>query len=193
MNRRSRRVQVRLDAGGLTDVRDEELHAILRGADDIVGRGGRNLLKLILRGSKAKRIRELGLDSSPVHGFFSQLSDEGAMQRIDWTILNGYLSFFYDGRLPLLEFTQKGWEIERENYADELLAGFDELLQQGPPFDMEYLKDRDRQMILLLLDKVEATDRPDYVPLLEAWREIDYKKVRQRISNVIRRLLPQDA
>lgn len=193
MNRKSHRMQVRLDAGDLTDVRDEELHAILRGADDIVGRGGRNLLKLILRGSKAKRVRELGLDSSPVHGFFSQLSDGEVTQRVDWTILNGYLSVFYDGRLPLLEYTQKGWEIERESYADELLAGFDELLNQGPPYDMEYLKDRDRQMILLLLDKVEATDNADYVPLLEAWREIDHKKVRQRISNVIRQLLPHGA
>jgi len=184
---------VRLNAGDLTDVRDEELHAILRGADDIVGRGGRNLLKSLLRGSKAKRVRDLGLDHSPVHGFFSQLSDEEVAQRVDWTILNGYLSVFYDGRLPLLQYTQKGWEIERENYADELLAGFDELLQQGPPFDMEYLKDRDRQMILLLLDKVETTGNADHVPLLEAWREIDYKKVRQRISNVIQQLLPHGA
>jgi hypothetical protein len=193
MNRKSRRVQIRLDAGGLTNLRKEELNAVLRGADDIVGRGGRNLLKLILRGSKAKRVRELGLDNSPVHGFFSQLGDEEVMQRIDWAILNGYLSVFYDGRLPLLEYTQKGWEIERENYADELLSGFDELLRRGPPYDMGYLKDRDRQMILLLLEKVESTGNADYVPLLKAWRETDYKKVRQRISSVIRQLLPHDA
>ena len=88
----------------------------------------------------------------------------------------------------MLVYTQKGWEIERENYADELLAGFDKLIQEGPPFDMEYLKDRDRQMILRLLDKIETSSDIRYVPLLAAWKKIDYKKVQIRIREVIRRL-----
>jgi len=43
-------------------------------------------------------------------------------------------------------------------------------------------------MILLLLDKVEASGRRDFIPLLEAWRAIDYAKVRARITAVIRSL-----
>ena len=103
-------------------------------------------------------------------------------------IVDGYLDFEYDYRLPLLMFTPKGWSIERETYAEELLRGFDEKLEQGPPFKMEYLKDRNRGMILLLLDKVEATGNAGYIPLLEAWAEVDYKKVRARIHQVIRTL-----
>lgn len=53
---------------------------------------------------------------------------------------------------------------------------------------MEYLKDRDREMILLLLDKTEATQDAKYVPVLEAWRKIDYQKVRRRIGQVIHQL-----
>jgi len=43
-------------------------------------------------------------------------------------------------------------------------------------------------MIMLLLDKVEATGDPKYIPLLEAWQQIDYKKVRQRIRQVVNHL-----
>ena len=76
-----------------------------------------------------------------------------------------------------------GGEIERETYAEELLQGFDDLLVAGAePYDMSYLKDRARDMILLLLDKVEATGDRKYIPLLEAWAEFDYKKVRRRIG-----------
>ena len=53
---------------------------------------------------------------------------------------------------------------------------------------MEYLKDRDRGMILLLLDKTAATQDAKYIPLLEAWRNVDYQKVRRRIGQVIHQL-----
>jgi len=192
MSRKPPRVTSNLDARGLKEIPDHELNAILRGADEIVGRGGRTLLKGILRGSQAKAVLEYGLDQSPVHGFFRNLSDDDALARIDWTILNGYLSIDHNGRLPLLTFTQKGWEIERENYAIELLAGFDELIGHGPPYEMEYLMDRNREMILILLDKVADTNDAKYIPLLEAWRKIDYLKVRRRIGHVIDQLMKRN-
>ena len=188
MSRKSRRVPIHLDAKGLSDLPEADLHALLRGADDLIAQGGRTLLKRILRGSKSKDVLARGLDRSPVYGYFKNISDEQTLARIDWAILNGYLRVEHFDRLPLLVYTQKGWEIERENYVDELLAGFDNLIQKGPPFDMEYLKDRDRQMILRLLDKIETAGDERYVPLLEAWKKIDYKKIQFRIHEVIGRL-----
>ena len=188
MSRKFRRVPIHLDAKGLSDLPEADLHAVLRGADDLIAQGGRTLLTRILRGSKSKDVLARGLNRSPVYGYFKNTSDEQTLARIDWVIQNGYLRIEHFDRLPLLVYTQKGWEIERENYADELLAGFDNLIQKGPPYDMEYLKERDRQMILRLLDKVETTGDARYVPLLEAWKKIDYKKVQFRIREVIRRL-----
>jgi len=188
MSRKSRRAPIHLDAKGLSDLPVADLHAVLRGADDLIARGGRTLLKRILRGSKNKDVLARGLDNSPVYGHFKNLSDEEALARIDWTILNGFLRIEHLSRLPVLVYTQIGWEIERENFADELLAGFDNLVQNGPPYDMEYLKDKDRQMILRLLEKIETTLDTQYVPLLAAWKKIDYKKVQIRIREVIRRL-----
>ena len=188
MSRKSRRTPVHLDAKGLTDHSVADLHAVLRGADDLIARGGRTLLTRILRGSRSKDVLARGLDRSPVYGYFKNISDEQTLAKIDWVILNGYLRVEQFDRLPLLVYTQKGWEIERENFAVELLAGFDNLIQEGPPFDMEYLKDRDRQMILIMLDKVETTGDARYVPLLQAWKKTDYKKVQIRIREVVKRL-----
>jgi hypothetical protein len=189
MSRKVRRVPYTLDTKGIANLPHEEIAAILRGADDLIMSGGRSLLVKILKGSRAKKVLELGLDKSPSYGYYAHLKAEEILARVDWTIVNGYLGIEYDYRLPLLVYTDRGWEIERDTYADELLLGFDEVLATGSePYDMEYLKDRARDMILLLLDKVEATGEKKYIPLLEAWAEIDYKKVRQRIGQVIEAL-----
>ena len=189
MSKKVRRVPYTLDDKGIADLPREEIVTILRGADDLILSGGRNLLAKILKGSRDKRLLELGLDASPVYGAFQGLTLAEIMARVDWVILHGYLAIEYDYRLPLLVYTPRGWEIERDTYATELLAGFDDLLASGQAvYDMTYLKDRSRDMILLLLDKVEASGDAKYIPLLEAWAEIDYKKVRSRIRGVIQRL-----
>ncbi|MEO1204049.1 MAG: RQC-minor-1 family DNA-binding protein [Pseudomonadota bacterium] len=188
MSRRSRRVAVKLDARGLRELPEDNLKAVLRGADDLIGQGGRTLLMRILRGSANKDVLDRGLDQSPVYGYFRDLSNEDTLARIDWVILNGYLRIEYDNRLPLLVYTRTGWEIEREQFANELLHGIETALCNGPPYRMEHLKDRDREMIWLLLDKIAATADSRFIPALEAWKWIDYKKVKQRIRQVIQQL-----
>jgi hypothetical protein len=70
-----------------------------------------------------------------------------------------------------------------------LLMIFDKMLEFGQKkYEMLYLDDRDRNMIHMHLDKVQVTHDPRYVPILEAWVEIDYKKVRQQEHNVIKHL-----
>ena len=188
MSRKSHRVPVRLDASGVDTLSKADLAAVLRGADGLIAQGGRTLLMRVLRGSRNKDVLERGLDESPVHGYLKNLTDKETLARIDWTILNGYLRIEYFDRLPLLVYTEKGWLIERETYADELLRRIERQLKDGPPYEMEYLKDRDREMILLLLDKIEATGDSRFVPALRAWKKIDYKKVQRRIGQAIRRL-----
>ena len=188
MSRRVHRVEYRLQPRGVRNLPDEDLRAILRGADPLVMRGGRTLLCKILRGSRAKRVVELGLDRLPVHGYYRGLPEDEVLARIDWTIVQGYLDLRYDYRLPLLVFTPTGWEIEKETYARELVAGFDVLLAAGPPFDMAYLKDRNRGLIMRVLDLVSESGDARYVPLLEAWATADYRKVRERITQVVRGL-----
>ena len=158
-------------------------------ADELIGSGGRSLLVKILKGSHAQEVLRLHLDQCPVYGYFQHLSADEVLARIDRAILDGYLKVVYDNRLPVLVFTDAGWEIEKETFANELLAGFDELLTTSqPPYDMSYLKDRTRTLIWCLLDKIEASENSKYLALLEAWQQIDYKKVKQRIETVVRKI-----
>ena len=164
----------------------DEIKAILRGADDLILRGGRALLVKVLKGSHAKDVLKLGLDKNPLHGFYRALSAEDVLARIDWMILHRYLAIEYDGRMPLLVYAPDGWDIEKDTRSDELLREFDEMIASDVrPFNMEYLRDRTRDMIWLLLVKVEATHNTKYIPVLKAWAEVDYRKVRERIRHVI--------
>lgn len=186
MGKKVRRVPLTLDPGDVEELPFDEIKAILRGADDLIMQGGRTLLSKILKGSREKKVIELGLDASPVYGFYRDLTLSEVKARIDWVILRGYLDIAYDYRLPMLVYTAMGWEIERETYAEELLEGFAQMIESGvTDLDMTYLKDRNRGMILLLLDKVEAARDPSFIPLLEAWKKVDYKKVRKRIREVM--------
>ncbi len=186
MSKRVRKVSVQLDAGDVSELPFDEIKAVLRGADDLIMRGGRNLLAKILKGSRDKKVFELNLDRSPVYGYFHHLTIKEITQKIDWVIINGYLAIEYDYRLPLLVYMPKGWKIEMNTYSDELLQEFNKMLEGGTKhFLMTSLKDKNRELIWMLLDKVGATGDSKYIPLLESWEKVDYKKVRQRINQVI--------
>jgi hypothetical protein len=167
----------------------EDIRAILRAADGLIAAGGRSLLTKILRGSRAKDVLSRSLDQNPAYGIYQKLAEEEVLARIDWTILHGYLRIIYDGRLPVLAYTHDGWDIERATYAEEIIAGFDRLLASGQrPYEMGYLKDRNRELIFHVLEKLEALGDCKYVPVLEDWELVDYKKVREKIRSLIQYL-----
>ncbi len=186
MSKKVIRVSVDLHPQKSGPLSNEEIKVILRGADDLIMEGGRSLLAKILKGSEDKTILEKDLKNNPVYGYYKGLSIYEITSKIDWLIINRYLEIEYSYRLPMLLYGPKGWEIEKDTYTDELLAGFDKLIESGiNNFNMLYLKDRARDMIMLLLDKIQARGDSKYIPILEAWRKIDYKKVRARINSVI--------
>jgi superfamily II DNA helicase RecQ len=188
MGKKVNRVKVELDAGGIKQLSDHEIKTILRGADDLIMSGGRALLAKILAGSKDKKLLELELDTSPVYGAFKGQSQKEILAKIDWMILKRYFSIEYDYRLPLLVFTDKGWEIERETYADELLGKLGKAAANKEYEFVKTLQEQDRGLILLLLDKIEASGKKELVPILLAWKEIAYKKVKVRIDEAINTL-----
>ena len=189
MSRRVSRVKYTLNPKGITNLPFEEIKAILRGADGIIMQGGRTLLAKILKGSREKKILEPKLDQNPYYGFYKQLPIDQIAARIDWVIMEGYLRIEYDYRLPLLVYTKLGWYIEKDTYSDEMLLEFDKMINSGAKlFNMRFLKDRDRELIMMLLDKVQNSNNNKYIPILKAWEKIDYKKVRKRIQSVISHL-----
>jgi superfamily II DNA helicase RecQ len=164
----------------------EEIRRVLRAADELIGQGGRTLLAKILKGSREKRVLELGLDACPVYGAMKAQPVSEVMALIDHCLRAGYLSLTYSGRLPVLVFTERGWAIERATMVQELFNQWREWVEHGVvPASMEYLKDRNRGMIFEFLDTVQRQGDARYIPLLTRWAAVDYKKVRARIAEVM--------
>ena len=194
MSRKITQIPVRLHPEKSKEIPIEDIRMILRGADDIIASGGRTLLCRILKGSKEKKVLELKLNQNPAYGYFSKLSNENIMGKIDWLIEHNLLRYEYSGRLPLLIYSPIGWEIEKETYTDELLEQFRKMIEVGDTsYDFSQLKDRDRGMIFLLLDKIQNLRDARFVPLLNNWEKVDYKKVQQRIHSVILSLQSQSS
>lgn len=163
-----------------------EIRVILRAADSIIAAGGRTLLSKILKGSKDRKLLELGLEQNPSYGFYKDLSLEETMTKVDHMIKNGYLEIEKRGKLPMIIFSPLGWAIERERRADEFLQEWDRWIEQKiTPVSMEYLKERNRGMIFLFLYKILCTGNTKYIPFLALWEGNDFKKVGLEIRKVI--------
>ena len=186
MGRKVHRVPLHLNSGGIKKLSDSEIALVLRGADDLIMTGGRRLLARILKGSKEKRLLELGLDNSPVYGALRDLSLEEVMARIDWLIIKGYLAIEYDYRLPMLIYTRKGWEIERETYTNEMLAQLDRQIEANDPdASFDWLNEKNREVVLGVLDAIELSSDSKYIPALKRWSRSTFRKVRIRIRAVL--------
>ncbi|MEK3901290.1 RQC-minor-1 family DNA-binding protein [Paenibacillus sp. FSL R7-0179] len=155
-----------------------ELLAVLQTADEIIAAGGRTLLAKILKGSKEKLLLELGLDHIPAYGFYRKLTMEQIMEKVDVLIEAGYLKTELSGKLPMIVFR-----------AEELLREWENWLDQGiTPVSMEYLKDRNRGMILMFLFKILCSGDRKYIPFLQQWQPIEFRKVQAEIRQVIAEL-----
>ena len=162
---------------------------ILLGADDMIFTGGRTLLTKLLKGSKDKVIISRDLDDSSAYGYFAEHTLKDIQGRVDWVMSKGYLAYEYYGTLPLLVHTDSGWAIVKKHRINELLSRFDiQLMTEEAPYDMTYLKDRNRELIFDFLDTIIETKDTRYLPLLAAWKEIDYKKISHKIETVMTRL-----
>jgi hypothetical protein len=172
----------------------EEISAILRAADPLIATGGRSLLVKILRGSRASDVLSHDLNKNPCYGFYRDLTDDDVLARIDWTILGGYLRIIYSGRLPFLVYAPAGWAIERETYANEIIRDLDAMLAGAArPYSLGFLKDMNRELVFLVLEKIQATRDPKYLPLLEDWAQVDARKVREKIHAVTQHIVDRPA
>lgn len=184
------RVRYELDTGEIKGLQPEETRTILRAADELIATAGRSMLVKILKGSKDKKVLEYGLDQCPAYGYYHDLTMEEIGKRVDYVIVKRYLRIEYNGRLPMLVFTDKGWEIERETYTNEWFGRLEEAVTSKVlRLDLfEELKTVNRQVVFGLLDRIGESGNREYISLLKAWQKGEVRKVREKIGGVIRRL-----
>lgn len=184
MSRKVRRVPVSLDAGEIKDLPQEDIRMILRGADELISTGGRSMLAKILKGSKDKKIFEYKLNECPAYGYYQDMKLDDISKCIDWMIKEDYLRIEYDYRLPLLVFSEKGWQIEKEIFAQELYQRMCLDVEEKKARVIFEMKEVNRQVVMCVLDKIEKEGTEEFLPYLEAWKMLEVKKVAARIAEV---------
>jgi len=192
MSRKRPRVQYELDTGDIKELPMRDIRMILRGADELIDSGGRTMLAKILKGSKDKKVLELNLQECPAYGYYSARTLKEILNCIDFCIVKDYLRIRYNGRLPMLIFSPKGWEIEKQTYAKEWYCKL-KMMALTKKIDMEQIKELlsvNRQVIVLMIDIAKADHYLELEPVLISWKEIEVKKVRAMIDDVIVSYMP---
>lgn len=188
MARRRQHVQYTLNAGDIKALPENDIRMILRAADELINAGGRSMLVKILKGSKDKKVLEHKLDECPAYGYFRRLTMDEISTRVDWMIKEDYLRIEYNGRLPMLVFSEAGWEIEKDTFANELYQRFCHELEAGTEGILAEMKDVNRQVVYDILRRIRDSKNAGFIPLLEKWKSTEVRKVRERIAGVQRAL-----
>lgn len=188
MSKKVRRVPVVLDAGEIKDLPQEDIRMILRGADELISTGGRSILAKILKGSKDKTIFKYKLNECPAYGYYQDMKLDDISKCIDWMIKEDYLRIEYDYRLPLLVFSEKGWQIEKETFAQELYQRMCLDVEEKKARVIFEMKEVNRQVVMCVLDKIEKEGTEEFLPYLEAWKMLEVKKVAARIAEVEKKI-----
>ncbi len=188
MSKKVRRVPVVLDAGEIKDLPQEDIQMILRGADELISTGGRSMLAKILKGSKDKTIFKYKLNECPAYGYYLDMKLDDISKCIDWMIKEDYLRIEYDYRLPLLVFSEKGWQIEKETFAQELYQRMCLDVEEKKARVLFEMKEVNRQVVMCVLDKIEKDGTKEFLPYLEAWKMLEVKKVAARIAEVEKKI-----
>ena len=192
MSKKVRRVPVSLDAGEIKDLPQEDIRMILRGADELISTGGRSMLAKILKGSKDKKIFEYKLNECPAYGYYQDMKLDDISKCIDWMIKKDYLRIEYDYRLPLLVFSEKGWQIEKETFAQELYQRMCLDVKEKKARVIFEMKEVNRQVVMCVLDKIEKDGTKEFLSYLEAWKMLEVKKVAARIIEVENKIAGKD-
>ena len=188
MSKKVRRVPIVLDAGEIKDLPQEDIRMILRGADELISTGGRSMLAKILKGSKDKTIFKYKLNECPAYGYYQNMKLDDISKCIDWMIKKDYLRIEYDYRLPLLVFSEKGWQIEKETFAQELYHRMRLDVEEKKARVIFEMKEVNRQVVMCVLDKIEKDGTKEFLPYLEAWKMLEVKKVAARIAEVEKKI-----
>jgi superfamily II DNA helicase RecQ len=176
------------DTSNIDKPSDEEIAKILRAADMIIDVAGRNALVKILKGSKDKKILEHKFDECPSYGYYNHLKMADIKVIVDWMIENGYLDISYNGRLPMIIFSDYGWELYKPIFAKEVLDKLITVPDENIEELAEYLRTINRQVINIILEWIVEKDLKELIPFLRKWVKTAYKKDAQNIRKTISKL-----
>jgi hypothetical protein len=162
---------------------DEEHEWILRGASEIVAKGGRSQLSLLLKGSKSKAILKYHLDRSPAYGKLSFLTIEEIENRIDQVIRKGALAVqYFGGDLPLIVLSDSAWEHVRPWANQQEVARAAAADHRSLSEILLSWRNRRREEQIYLIDAVASLDQETARRLFQTWHRLAGKEMRGKLE-----------
>lgn len=168
---------------------DGERDAVLLAADELIAKGGRDLLAQVLKGIHSEVV--LAAEAEKTKGFASLVSLSLAQieAMIDKLLADDLLRIeSYLGR-PLLVHSPSGWERTKDLLAARIVTRLRERAAAGDAKGTYgELARIHREVKLLVLERAGSSGDARLAPVLEAWRERETKPMKRRIGEVLDRL-----
>lgn len=171
---------------------DADRRAILSVADCLIATAGRTTLAMALRGSRAKRVLQHGVERARGYGYYAGKPMEDVLARIDALIAQRVLRLEYRDGFPLIVYTDSGLQFAMRYAAEAWLAELRTRVQpvaagaalELPPA-LSAIQQRNQNTVLLLTDLVAAEADASWLPLLQAWQAVETRRVRGRLDPII--------
>lgn len=196
MQQGRKRRDIRVELTGPVALSEADRRAMFAVLDQAVYEAGRTAVMMALRGSRAEKVKRLGLIDNEGHGHFAGMSEDDVQARIDTLIHEGLLRIERTREgLPLPGYTDAGLEVAKGFVVERWLAevrGQVALVAAGRALTLSFLMaanpQRNHDTVLLLVDRVEREADATWLPMLRAWCAAETKRVRDRLRSVIERL-----
>ncbi len=124
----------------------------------------------------------MGLDADDSYGALSHLTRDEISHKVDWTIEQGYLDYYYEWRQPLLMYTERGWELERpvvvENYYEEFCGD----VKDGEFRMAQRMTDIKYDIQLDVIDLITQRCDERCLAHLDSWSSQTTKRIRKKIA-----------
>jgi len=136
----------------------------------------------LLKGSRDKRLLELGMDADGSYGALSYLTLDEIARKVDWTIEAGYLDYYYEWRQPLLMFTERGWELEKPVVVEEFFEQFCRDVEDGKFRMAERMVDIKNEVQLDVIELIAQRCDERCLAHLEVWSSQTTKRIRKKLA-----------
>lgn len=174
---------------GDVTVSEDERDIVLIGADEMIAKGGRDLLTQVLKGIHSEIVLAAEGEKLKCFGSLSELELSQIDAKIDKLLEDDLLRIeSYLGK-ALLVHSPAGWERTKALLASRVHASLSKRAENGDSKGIFGEIGRvHREVKFLVLARIEEQPDPKFAPLLESWRERETKPVKRRIGEVLQRV-----
>ena len=174
---------------GDVSLTDDERNVILVCADELIAKGGRDLLAQMLKGIHSEVVLAVEGEKMKSFGSMQSLSLAQIEAKIDGLLEEDLLRVEpYMGR-PLLVHSPAGWERTKDLLATRVVRRLTQRVEAGETKGVYGEIGRVHTEVKhLVLERIGATRDARFLALLESWRERETKPIKRRIAAVQERL-----